>query len=404
MMNHIITEVSSKICDPSCVTFKACDKKSIQVNKYFLFLYNAFYRSILDECMNEGIVFIFEGSTLDDLTLLKEQIYQKHLQCGDHNQLSEDHQKNESNETIKDLIKRESDEDGKLQDKKNDVHDQIDSINYTEDGRLQEQDKEKDVPDTSKDNSSSDSHSLVTPLECPFNCDEVPDSDWTVDTLFAHIFSKHWSDIKNNFFVSIDTFIDKLSSELSSTRCALKCEKSKVYQDIKSKDKTRGLKTHYYRCHSEDPVICSNCGDTFKNSMTYSSHTRSCHVEGKTCDICNNGKKYKTIRVHMKAVHEEKKFECEVDGCKLRFITTADRKKHIKVVHKKEKPFVCDKCGIRMAQLFNLKDHRIKVHREGKLTFKEYKEMIRSGNHNFVPKESEIPIYMSCECESILIQ
>ena len=96
----------------------------------------------------------------------------------------------------------------------------------------------------------------------------------------------------------------------------------------------------------------------------------------------------------MKAVHEEKKFECEVDGCKLRFITTADRKKHIKVVHKKEKPFVCDKCGIRMAQLFNLKDHRIKVHREGKLTFKEYKEMIRSGNHNFVPKESEIPIYM----------
>ena len=84
MMNHINTEVSSKICDPSCVTFKACDKKSIQVNKYFLFLYNEFYRSILDECMDEGIVFIFDQATLDDLTLLREQIYQKHLQCSDH--------------------------------------------------------------------------------------------------------------------------------------------------------------------------------------------------------------------------------------------------------------------------------------------------------------------------------
>ena len=96
----------------------------------------------------------------------------------------------------------------------------------------------------------------------------------------------------------------------------------------------------------------------------------------------------------MKAVHEEKKFECEVEGCKIRFITTADRKRHTKVVHKKEKPFVCDKCGIRMAQLFNLKDHRKKVHGEGNFTFKDYKEMIRSGNHEYVPKGSEIPKYM----------
>ena len=148
MMKHIITEGSSKICDPSCVTFKACDKKSIQVNKYFLFLYNAFYRSILDECMNEGIVFIFEGSTLDELILLKEQIYQKHLQCGDHNQLSEDHRKNESKEDTNDTNK---------------------AIESDEDGKLREQDKEKDVLDTFKDNGSSDSLTL----ECPFNRDEM---------------------------------------------------------------------------------------------------------------------------------------------------------------------------------------------------------------------------------------
>lgn len=235
-----------------------------------------------------------------------------------------------------------------------------------------------------KDKSCVDS---VT-LNCPFKCNEVPDSNWTVDTLFAHIFSRHRSEVKNNFFVSINTFIDKLSSELSSKNCAFKCEKSRnSYADL------RALRIHYYRCHADDPVICSKCGESFLNSLTYSDHKMLCHLDKKTCDLCNNGKIYKNIRVHMKAVHGEKKFECKVEGCKIKFLTPGDRERHVKVVHKKEKPFVCDKCGLRMAQFFNLKEHRIKVHGKGILTFKDYKEMIRSGNHTFVPKESDIPDY-----------
>ena len=363
MMNHSHTSLNND--DQSCVTFKSCEGNSIQVNKYFLFLYDDFYRRILDENNDASLVFIFEGATFDEIIILREQIYQKHLQCG-HSQLLEDHQIIENNKDTKDLNSIESDENEKIQ----------------------EQDKEENDLDTPIDKSTD----FLT-LECPFNCDEVPESDWTVDTLFAHIFSKHWSDVKNNYFVSIDTFIDRLSSELSSTKCALKCEKSKVYIDLKSKDKTRGLKTHYYRCHSEDPVICSICGDRFKNSKTYYCHTRSCHVEKKTCDLCNNGKIYKNIYVHMYNKHKEKKLKCEVEGCDLKFLGISMLKRHTIVVHKKEKPFVCDKCGIRMAQWFNLKEHRIKVHGEGILTFKEYKEMIRSGNHNFVPKESDIPKY-----------
>ena len=371
------------LSNPACVTFRTWDGRSIQVNKYFLFLYNEFYRNILNECMDEDIAFIFEGATLDDLTLLKEQIYQKHLHCGAHSQLSEDHQ---INEKIRDLNRRESDEDGKLEDKKNDVLDQIDSINDTEsdeDGKLQDKDKEDKVCPT-EDKSSADSLTL----KCPFKCDEVPDNNWTVDTLFAHIFSRHRSEVKNNFFVSINTYIDKLSSELSSKNCAFKCEKSRnSYADV------RALRVHYFRCHADDPVICSKCGESFLNSLTYSNHKRLCHLDKKTCDLCDNGKIYKNILVHVRNVHGEKKFECKVEGCKVKFITPGDLRRHVKVVHKKEKPFVCEKCGIRMAQFFNLREHRTKVHGEGILTFKEYKEMIRSGNHNFVPKESDIPKY-----------
>ena len=416
MMSHIITEVNSKICDISCVTFKSCEGKSIQVNKYFLFLYNAFYRSILDECTDEGIVFIFEGATLDDLTLLKEQIYQKHLQCSDHSQLSEDYQKKESTEEIKDLISREYVEDGKLEDNKNDVHSRLSedhqksekneglstsSIESDEDGKLQnvqdapivesiefkESEENGKLQDKDKYKYKSSVESLT--LKCPFKCDEGPDNNWTVDTLFAHIFSRHRSEVKNNFFVSINTFIDKLSSELSSKNCAFKCEKSRnSYADL------RALRIHYYRCHADDPVICSKCGESFLNSLTYSSHKMLCHLDKKTCDLCNNGKIYKNIRVHMKERHGGRKFECKVEGCKIKFKTPADLRRHTIVVHKKEKPFVCDKCGIRMAQMANLKDHRMKVHGEKYLTFKEYKEIIRSGKHNFVPKESDIPRYM----------
>ena len=72
------------------------------------------------------------------------------------------------------------------------------------------------------------------------------------------------------------------------------------------------------------------------------------------------------------------------------FKTNIERKLHTRVVHNKEKPCVCDICGIEMARFSNLKVHRIKVHKGGTLTSKEYKEMIRSGLRNFVPKGSEI--------------
>lgn len=349
--------------DPACVKFKTCeDGRSIQVNRYFLFLYDAFYKSILEENMENSLVFIFVEATFDELNLLKKQIYQKHFQCVDHSESQKDDQENKSNEDnedTSDIIKAiEPDEEATQQNT---------NTNITED-------------ETSLD-------SLL--VECPFNCDELPESEWTADSLFAHIFSKHRSDVKNNFFVSIDTFIERLGSELSSQKCAFKCEKSRNYADL------RALRDHYHRCHTDEPVICSNCGDSFKNSKTYYGHTRACHVEKKTCDICNNGKIYKKIYHHMYQHHNrEKNVNCEVEGCSIRFKGQHELEIHTRIVHKKEKPFVCEKCGIKMSKFQNLKIHRMKVHSEKFINFNDYKEMIKSGQHNFVPKGSIIPKIM----------
>ena len=54
----------------------------------------------------------------------------------------------------------------------------------------------------------------------------------------------------------------------------------------------------------------------------------------------------------------------------------------------------CDKCGTKMANFHNLMDHRIKMHGDKKTNFNDYKKMIRSGQHPFLPADSVIPIYM----------
>ena len=352
MLKHWFSDAEMNVSDPASVIFKTSEGESIHINKYFLFLYDAFYRSILDTIIEGNLIFIFEGATLDELILLREQIHQKHLQCGAHSPRAKDNQMKES--------VTDPNQDGKLKD------------------------KNKDDLETSE-NISSDG-TLI--LACPFKCDEIPEGGWTVDTLFAHIFSKHRSDVKNNFFVSIDTFIDRLGSELSSMKCALKCERARMdYSDL------RALRTHYHRCHEEDPVICSNCGDSFQNSMTHSDHIFKCQGVKNNCDLCP-GKKVKDLRYHMYWFHKERNLNCEVKGCSLKFKVAFELKTHTREVHNKEKPFVCDKCGIKMARIQNLKVHRIKVHREKNLTFKEYKEMIRSGQHKFLPRESEIPTIM----------
>ena len=97
--NHLVNS------DPACVIFKSFDGRSIEVNKYFLFLYDAFYKSILEDNMEESLVFIFEGATFDELILYRDQIHQKHLQCVDHSHS----QISEGGQTIKEYTENKTD-------------------------------------------------------------------------------------------------------------------------------------------------------------------------------------------------------------------------------------------------------------------------------------------------------
>ena len=327
----------------------------------------------------DSLVFIFEGVEFDELVSLREKIFLKHFQCLDHHdQISKQNltSKIDSNETVKapkDVVNSNQPE------QKEDIFDDISNLN--------EEDESLIHPTESI---SMDENFI---LKCPFQCDEVPETDWSVDTLFAHIFCSHTNDVKNNYYVSIDTFIERLTSKLSSNKCNFKCDKSKNKMIQYDYSDLRALKAHYYRCHVDEPVICDNCGESLKNQSTYYMHSRHCNIR-KECNICGDGKTFKSLKGHMRNFHGEKIIQCQEDGCSFTARAFEQLRKHVRTIHKKEKPFVCDKCGIRMAQFHNLQDHRAKVHREKKPSFTEYKTMIRSGQHPYLPADSEIPSYM----------
>ena len=97
------------------------------------------------------------------------------------------------------------------------------------------------------------------------------------------------------------------------------------------------------------------------------------------------------MKAHKRNVHSGKEVLCTYQNCTMAFQTNMDRKKHIKVVHEKLKPFRCDVCGVGMADFSNLKDHRSKVHKIEKYSsIHHYREIISSGKHPFIEINSPL--------------
>ena len=337
----------------SVLFFSTIDGEFVKVNRYFLFLFDGFFRELLlklPENTLDDLVITFEGHTLDELTTLKNRITSKHFECKEHHEVS-DKEKPKPNIDGDTLL------DSELKQKPSEI--------------------KEEVSENCKDEFN---------LQCPFNCDQVPESIWTPDSLYAHIYCKHYSEAKENYHISFDTFIKKLSLKISR-KCALDCE-------VKCRDFSE-LKVHYYRCHVDDPAICDDCGKSFKNQKRYVDHRiKVCLNKGAECNICKDGKKHKDLNGHLLYFHSSPSVKCTEENCSRAFKKVFEMKKHKRRVHNKEKPFVCDKCGTKMNGFANLNSHRLKVHGVKFSSFKEYTSKVQSGTHDFLPANSKIPTYM----------
>ena len=340
-MSKNLSYLHKKSFCSNVVIFSTAEGESIEVNKYFLLLYDDFYRTIIWEGIEEQLVFIFDGYTLEELEHLRNITVLKHFKC-------------------KDLCQTSKSE--------NDAG--AGTVNIYSNDRATEEDEKLD-------------ENIL--LECPFKCESNSEHEWTVDNLYAHIFSRHFKQVKENFFVSIDTYIKKLKSKISN-KCAFNCDESK------KKNEYFNLKNHYFRCHVEEPRICGLCGETFRNLVSLKAHEAKERMEWKECGICGDGKKHKSLSDHRRYFHNPKDFKCQEGNCSKTFKRRLQLRKHTRTVHKNEKDFVCDKCGTKMSRFGKLSEHRLKVHRE-KFSYHEYKQIIRSGKHPFLSPDSSIPTY-----------
>ena len=344
--------------DPTFVLFSTSDGQCLNVNRYYLQIFNKFYRDLLKLHADvlDQLIFIHESLSLDDLQRLVKDIHTKHEDCETYR--LKQHRKCDSsfNKTVKEIVVEQS--------------------------NVKEHKKDNESLNE-RNNELIENHSaLKTSLKCPYCPKSDKNKEWKADNLFAHLHIKHCKELETTYSISFETFMTKLRRSVSN-RCALGC-----VIDIKACN----LVEHYKWKHIEDPVVCDNCGQSFQNKLKLNCHSRVAHGPSVVCQICSKvcGNLFK-LKFHTRNVHCEKNVSCTYQNCTMSFADKMQRKKHITLAHEKVKPFRCDVCGISMSKFTNLREHRGKVHKIEKYSsIKHYREIISSGKHPFIEKDSPL--------------
>ena len=117
---------------------------------------------------------------------------------------------------------------------------------------------------------------------------------------------------------------------------------------------------HHMFTHTDKrPFPCSMCDKRFKNKMDLNYHLKI-HVKAFQCETCGAYFSHAAgLRAHRAFKHDGKYFECKECGKKLaRSITL---KKHIRLVHRKNKPFACTVCEFTSGDKKHLDQH-MRIH------------------------------------------
>lgn len=173
-------------------------------------------------------------------------------------------------------------------------------------------------------------------------------------------------DIKNNF---IDETKLDLANEL---RNFLDTNPS---EDVKKKKKRKTISTKNKKQEEDllenfEPIKCDTCQKEFASKHSLKSHLRTVHGPKDvlySCSKCPKQFHMKKSAKRHELVHlpPELKLIYPCSYCDKKFSKTSTVQAHIKAIHHREKPFICEECGKSFCTKPALKEHQI-VHSDEK--------------------------------------
>ena len=146
------------------------------------------------------------------------------------------------------------------------------------------------------------------------------------------------------------------------------------------------IKRHM-RSHGSGNALCPVCGKSLKRSSLKNHLLTHSDATPYTCSVCNKTFRHKVSLEYHEKLHGEKTIQCEICGAYFHRMGLLKKHKafrhqgegvkcqhcgkilcdkghldqHIRVVHKKLKPFVCSECGMAMAHKDQLISH-MRIH------------------------------------------
>jgi hypothetical protein len=127
---------------------------------------------------------------------------------------------------------------------------------------------------------------------------------------------------------------------------------------------TTSLHIHVQSIHQKVRHECGECQQSFSHQSALKRHIKSHHsnIQSKyTCDICAKvciGRE--SIRKHMSAVHQEKRYECKI--CKIKFAKLLRVWQH-SFNHRGLMPYNCSVCNFKTVYKTDYKRHLTNQHR-----------------------------------------
>ncbi|KAL1332889.1 hypothetical protein HN51_061656 [Arachis hypogaea] len=209
------------------------------------------------------------------------------------------------------------------------------------------------------------SHSLERPYVC--TVDDCQASYRRKDHLTRHLLQHEGKtfkcpmdncnlifSIKGNMARHVKEIHDEGSTSTNVESKQFVCPETGCGKVFKFASKLRKHEDSHVKLQSVD-VVClePGCMKHFTNNQCLKEHIESCH-QYVTCDTCGSRQLKKNIKRHLRTHEADKslaEFKCEFKGCSCKFSSKSNLVTHKKVVHFKEKPFVCGfpDCGLRFA-------------------------------------------------------